>query len=168
MLRSQPSRRWAALVLLPLLLSVSAVAAYRQAGIWRNSGTLFAHLEQEPGFGQDPRQQAHVYALWASHEGEHGRADRARELFGRANDVFLAAMRGAVAKGDYEEALQLSADFSRYFSLTPSLRRERGAWLMRLGRFADARTELKAAQAATPEDPRVAELLRAAIAETAP
>lgn len=161
-------RRRAALVLLPLALGVSAVAAYRQAGIWRNSGTLFAHLEREPGFAQDPRQQAHVYALWASHEGEHGGADRARELFGRANDVFLAAMRGAVAKGDYEEALQLSADFSRYFSLTPSLRRERGTWLMRLGRFADARIELSAAQAAAPDDARVAELLRAAIAETAP
>ncbi|MBL9208895.1 MAG: hypothetical protein JNL92_00405 [Opitutaceae bacterium] len=161
-------RQRAALVLLPLAVVVSAVAAYRQAGIWRNSGTLFAQLEREPGFGQDPRQQAHVYALWASHEGGEGRADRARELFGRANDVFLAAMRNAVARGDYEEALQLSADFTRYFSLTPSLRRERGAWLLRLGKFAAARTELQAAQAAAPDDPRVAELLRAAIAETAP
>jgi hypothetical protein len=161
-------RRRAALVLLPLALVVGAVIAYRQAGIWRDSGTLFAHLERESHFATDPRQQAHVYALWASHAGEAGNRERAQELFTRANDVFLAAMRAAVAQGDYDGALQLSADFTRYFRLTPALRRERGAWLLRLGRFADARTELEVALAAAPDDPRVAELLQAARAERAP
>lgn len=162
------SLRWsegtwrAARLAVPLVIIAGAAQAFHQTGIWRDSRTLFGFMESEPQFGAVPRQQAHVYYLWAAHEGERGEEKRAQELFARAHAVFLEAMRKAVASGDYREALSLSMDYTRYFRITPELLRERGAWLLRLGDRAAARKELEAARKMAPEDGRIAELLREA------
>ncbi len=155
--------RWRSLgLVVPLLLVIAAAQAFAQTGIWRDSRALFGFMERERQFGAEPRQQAHVYFLWAAHEGERGEEKRAQELFARAHAVFLDAMRAAVAKGDYREALGLSMDYTRYFRVTPELLRERGAWLLRLENRAAARVELEAARNLAPGDARIAELLREA------
>ena len=110
----------------------------------------------------DRWQQGHVYVLWARDEASVGRRTRAAELFDRAQQVYLAAMRAAVARADYPEALALSTHLERHFPVTALMRRERGAWLLRLARFSEARDELRLAHDALPDDARVAELLREA------
>lgn len=161
-------RRWAAgrwraaELVAPLLIVAAAAMAFHQTRIWRDSRALFGFMESEPQFSEVPRQQAHVYFLWGVHEREHAGEPRAQELFDRAHGVFVEAMRQAVAKGDYREALSLSMDYTRYFRITPEILRERGAWLLRLGNKEAARTELEAARRLAPGDVRVAELLREA------
>lgn len=133
-----------------------------QLRIWQNSETLFSHMEQHPRFTENPRQQGHVYILWGNHEASEGHTARATELFNRAQQVYLAAIRAAIARGDYPDALSLVTHLERYFPLTPVMLREKGTWLLRTGREAEAIEQLKRAQQALPDDPRTQSLLKQA------
>jgi regulator of sirC expression with transglutaminase-like and TPR domain len=76
-------------------------------------------------------------------------------MFNRANEIYLNAIKAAVARLDYDEALALSTHIGHFFTFTPVMHRERGVWLLRLGRKSEARAELQLAQAALPDDARV-------------
>lgn len=151
-------RRRAVMAGVVVLTAGWSVAAARQAAIWWDSRTLFAHMERHPHFADNPRQQGHVYVLWGRFEATEGQRERAAELFNTAQSVYLAAIKAAVARNDYSEALALSTHLEHFFTLTPVMRRERGAWLLRLGRTAEARRELDAAAPDLPGDARLAEL----------
>lgn len=136
-----------------------AVAAGRQATIWRDSPALFAHMERHPQFADNPRQQGHIYVLWGRYEATLGHRERAAELFNAAQGVYFSAIKGAVARANYGEALALSTHLAHFFTLTPVMRRERGAWLLQLGRKEEARAELRAVAPELAGDARLAELL---------
>jgi hypothetical protein len=144
------------------LVLISALGARGQTKIWRDSHTLFTHMEQHPRFADNPRQQGHVYVLWGRSEAVAAHPVVAAELFNRAQQVYLAAIRAAVAEQDYAEALALSTHLEHNFILTPVMRRERGAWLFRLGRPREALVELRLAQQALPDDQRVRALIEEA------
>jgi hypothetical protein len=145
----------------------SAVAARNQTLIWRDTGTLFTHMSRHPDFDSNPRQQGHIYILWANHEAANGRPESATQLLERAQRVYVAAMQRAVAAGDYAEALALLSHVERHIGLTPTLRREKGAWLLREHRITEAKQELQAAAGLLSDDERVRALLAEAEALTA-
>lgn len=150
-----------------LALVVVGFAARRQAEIWRDSGTLFAAMERHPHFKDNARQAGHVYVLWARDEAARGHPRRAAELFGRARATYLDAIKAALARPDYDEALSLLTHIEHHLGLTPDLRREKGAWLLHAGRPAEAVPELRAAVAAMPADARAQALLAEAEAGAA-
>lgn len=143
-----------------VLVLLSAWAVRGQIMVWRNSPAFFTYLEGQPHFADNPRQQGHVYVLWGRYEASAGHPAGAAERFNRAQEVYLAAIRAAVARLDYAEALSLSTHLGHYFTLTPVMHRERGAWLLRLNRRPEARGELLAAAASMPDDARVRQLLQ--------
>jgi hypothetical protein len=143
-----------------VLVSLGAWASRRQSLIWRDSAELFSSMERQPHFADNPRQQGHVYVLWGRYEASAGHPAEAAGRFNQAQEVYLAAIRAAVARLDYAEALALSTHLGHYFTLTPVLHRERGAWLLRLNRRPEARVELLAAAASLPDDARVRQLLQ--------
>lgn len=145
-----------------VIMVLWSITAARQAAIWRDSRALFAHMEQHPNFADNPRQQGHIYVLWGRFEATEGQRQRAAELFNAAQGIYLAAIKDAVAQENYREALSLSTHLAHFFTLTPVMRRERGAWLLRLGRRAEALEELQAVTPDLPGDGRLAELLATA------
>ena len=162
MVRWVGSIRWRQAVIAGLagaVLLTSAWAVRRQIMTWQDSNSLFTHMELQPDFANDPRQQSHVYFLWGLSEAATNQPAHAAELFNRAQQVYLGAIHKAVARGYYVEALSLSAQLAHNFALTPIMRRERGAWLLRLDRPAEALVELQFALQAMPDDPRLKTLL---------
>lgn len=155
----RPGRLVSCGLLLGGLVLASAFAARRQAMIWQDNTVLFTHMEGHPHFADNPRQQGHVYYLWGSAEVVGAHPARAAVLLARAQQVYLAAIRAAVGRADYAEALSLSTHLERNFALTPVMHRERGAWLLRLGRRPEALAELQVARAALPGDARTQALL---------
>ncbi len=161
--RLRSARVQAAALVAVLGIAIGSVHFFRQQlGIWRDSETLFTHMERHPGFSANPRQQGHVYVIWGRFEATRGNPARAAELFNRAQALYLANIRSALQKGDYAEALAFLSHQEHHFGLTPVLRREKGAWLLALGRVREARFELQQAQAALPTDARVGQLLQEA------
>lgn len=159
---SSPRMQAAALAVV-LGVIVGSVFLFRhQLGIWRDTETLFTHMERHPGFAANPRQQGHVYVIWGRYEATRGNPARAAELFNRAQALYLEHIRLALQRRDYAEALSFLSHQERHFGLTPVLRREKGAWLLALGRVPEARFELQQAQAALPTDARVRQLLQEA------
>lgn len=156
------SRRIAATAGAVALLLISTWAARAQIMIWQDSPALFAHMEQQPHFADNPRQQGHVYVLWARYEAAADHPAAAVKLFNRAQQVYFGAIRAAVARQDYPEALALSTHLEHHFTLTPVMRRERGAWLLRLERRPEALAELRLARTALPDDARTKSLLKEA------
>lgn len=148
---------------LVILVPLAALAARRQTMIWQDNAALFTHMERHPRFAGNPRQQGHVYYLWGSAEVVAGHPARAAELFNRAQQIYLEAIKGAVGREDYTEALALSTHLEHNFSLTSVMRRERGAWLLRLGRKPEALGELERARLELPDDPRLAALREEAL-----
>ncbi len=144
---------------LGIIVPLGALAARRQAMIWQDNSALFTHMEQHPRFADNPRQQGHIYYLWGSAEVVAGQPARAAEHFNRAQQVYLEAIKAAVGREDYPEALALSTHLEHNFALAPVMRRERGAWLLRLGRKPEALGELRRAEPGLPGDPRLAALL---------
>lgn len=159
------ARMQAAALAATLGIAIGSVHLFRQQlGIWRDSETLFTHMERHPGFAANPRQQGHVYVIWGRFEATRGNPARAAELFNRAQALYLANIRSALQRHDYAEALSFLSHQERHFGLTPVLRREKGAWLLALGRMREARLELQQAQAELPTDLRVRQLLQEASA----
>lgn len=156
--------RWltVALTVAAVLGAISGYAFRTQLGIWRDSEALFKDMEGHPGFAANPRQQGHIYILWARFEATRHRPARAAELFNRAQDIYLRQIQLALQRADYAEALSYLSHEEHHFGLTPVLRREQGAWLLALGRVDEARAALRQAQAALPDDARVRQLLEQA------
>lgn len=161
--RFQSARVQAAALLAALGLLVGSLHLFRQQlEIWRDSETLFTHMERHPSFAANARQQGHVYVVWGRFEATRGELARAAELFNRAQAVYLRSMQAALQTQDYAEALAFLSHQERHFGLTPILRREKGAWLLALNRKQEARVELLRAQAELPDDDRVRQLLETA------
>ncbi len=144
-----------------------AVAARAQSKIWRDSEALFASMATHPNFHDNPRQEGHIYVMWAACEAENGRPEQAVQLLNQAQAVYVAAMHRAIGAGAYGEALSLLTHVERHLGLTPVLRREKGAWLLREKRPVEAMRELQAAAAALPDDERLRVLMAEANALTA-
>lgn len=142
-----------------ILVISLAGAARQQSLIWRDTGTLFTHMAAHPNFEDNPRQQGHIYLLWANEETAKGNASSAAQLLEKAQQTYLKSSQRAVARGDYAEALSLSTHLERHFGLTPTLRRERGAWFLREHRVPEALRELQAAAATLRDDERLRSLL---------
>lgn len=149
--------RWLGAAGLAAVLAVvgSGQASRRQLMIWQDSESLFTHMEQHPGFGDNPRQKGHVYILWARTEATAGRLSKAAELFNRAQETYVTAIRLALQRQDYPEALALCSHLEHHFGLTSTMRREKGAWLLQLGRRAEAMVELRQAESGLPDDRRL-------------
>ncbi|MFI5357618.1 MAG: hypothetical protein ACHQ4G_09805 [Opitutales bacterium] len=145
-----------------LALGTAAVAARKQTMTWRDSETLFTQMAHDSRFADNPRQQGLVYILWGRYLVVRHDPARAAEMLNRAQHVYLQAISDALAHEDYPEALGLLSHEEHYFGLTPILRREKGAWLLRLHRPLDALRELRRADAALPGDPRTQTLLQQA------
>lgn len=149
----------------PVLMAMAAVvliaggASLRLIPIWRNSETLFAHMEAHPEFGRNVVQQAHVYKLWGAHLGAQGRVDEAAGQFTKANGVYVAAMKRALRDADYEQAVHLSRLMEVNLGLPLAVRRERGAWLIKLGNLREALSDLRQVVHEQPDDTRARELL---------
>ena len=156
------SRRITAIVGAAALLLISTWAARAQIMIWQDSPALFTHMERHSHFAYSPRQQGHVYILWARYEAAADHPVAAVKLFNRAQQVYFTAIQTAVARQEYSEALALSTHLEHHFTLTPIMRRERGAWLLRLERRPEALVELQLARTALPDDARIKSLLEEA------
>ena len=135
---------------------------------WRNTDSLFAGMEQHARFGANLRQQAHVYRLWARHAFSNGRVTEATWRLAQAHGVYRDGIGEALRRGDFAEAIALSRSMEVNLKLTPAQQRERGYWLMQLGRWEEAGRDLRAARQAMPEDMRTAELLARLQTEAAP
>jgi len=144
-----------------------SIAARKQSLIWRDTRALFTHMAAHPDFESNPRQQGHIYLLWANEETAKGNPTAGTQLLEQAQRTYLKASQRAVARGDYAEAISLSSHLERHFGLTPTLRRERGAWLLRENRIPEAIRELQAAAATLPDDDRLRSLLAEAEAQAA-
>lgn len=166
--RLHSARVQAAGLVAALGLLVGSFYLFRQQlAIWRDSETLFTHMENHAAFAANPRQQAHVYILWARFEATRERPARAADLFNRAQDIYLRRIRSALQRADYAEALSFLSHQERHFGLTPVLQREKGAWLLALGRVAEACDALRRAREGLPGDARLGQLLREAEAAEA-
>lgn len=141
-----------------VLLLAGATAT--QLPIWRDSDTLFGSMEKHPAFADNIRQAGHVYVLWGRHAATQARAADAAHRFNQAQEAYLCGIKRALAKEDFQEAFDLSTHLEHHFTLTPVMRRERGAWLLKLRRTAEARAELEEALRELPGDPRLSELLQ--------
>jgi regulator of sirC expression with transglutaminase-like and TPR domain len=119
-------------------------------------------MEQDPHFADSPRQQGQVYFLWGFSELASARPAAAARLISRARQILVSAIQASAAREDYSEALALSVNLEHYLPLPPALHRERGLWLLLLGRRSEALVELRAAQAAMPDDARVQALIEEA------
>ena len=155
-------RRVLRLPVLALLVALTAgatVATRNLLPIWRNSTALFASMESMPDFANNPTQQAHIYTLWYAALARKGLHEEASEKLERANGVYLSAMRGAVALGDYKRAVGLADCMEANLGLSTPIRRERGGWLLRLGRKAEATEDLRRVLRDVPDDARAAGFL---------
>lgn len=142
------------------VLTVAVSANVRLLPVWRDTDTLFTHMERHPDFAASPRQQAHIYRLWTRHALLAGRVEEARDRLQQANDVYHGAIREALRHGQYEQAVTWSRHMETNLGITPVMRRERGYWLIQLGRTREAQHELRLAAETLPEDPRTRELLQ--------
>ncbi len=145
-----------------LLIGIEAVAARRVAMHWQNSETLFTQMAVDSRFADNPRQQGLVYVLWSQYLRESNSPARAAEMLNRAQAVYVGAIKAALARGDYPEALSLLSHEEHFIGLTPILRREKGSWLLKVGRPQEALAELQRASAVMPNDARTRELLHEA------
>lgn len=155
---ARPAARWSlgggflAVILLALL-------ARPQVMIWRNTDTLFTYIEQQPAFAWNPRQQAYIYQLWSAWARENDRDDLARRRWDQARRTLQEALIGAAQRGELNEAVELAGQLEQGFGLPPELRREKGRWLLLLGRRAEAARELRRALGDMPGDSGTISLL---------
>ena len=140
-------------------LLACAVLARRQIAIWRDTDSLFSHMEQAPGFADNPVQEGYIYFLWGRHAAISAQPVRATRFFSQSQRVYRAAVEAAIKQGDYEGALKTLSHLEGRFGLTPELRREKGAWLLRVSRPEEALRELRAAGESLRDDARARALI---------
>lgn len=150
-----------------LLVAGSILATRGQLAMWRDNDAFFTRLTRAPDAAAHPRQQAHLHILWARAEAEAGHMPRANELRDRARDLYMDAVNAAVRAGRPAAALEVAANIEAYFGPSGPLHREKGNWLLQLGRREAALRELRQAEAELPGDARTQALLHAALS-TAP
>lgn len=148
-------RRWAVWLALVLVLVVVGGATRRLLPVWKNTDTLFAHMERNPDFSDSIVQKAHVYLMWYMQLMSEGRLSEGQEKLAMANETYLSAMREALRRGDPARAVFLSRLLETNIGITPEIRRERAAWLFAQGQWSEGAVELKVAAEALPGDGRV-------------
>jgi hypothetical protein len=151
---------WAAPAAMAVVGLGCIVATSRLLPVWENTDTLFSSMERHPEFGLNVPQQAHVYKLWSNHLMMEKRPREAGQKLVLAYRAYDSGMRASLAAGDYERAVQLAFSMEANLEITPELRRERGGWLLRVGRTDAALLDLESVLAARPDDQR-AQLLMA-------
>jgi len=151
-------RQWPIWVGLAVILVASTTASMRLLSVWKNTDTLFSHIERHPDFGSSIVQEAHIYLLWHIQLMTEGREEEGRDKLAIANETYLAAMRQALQEGNYEYAVFLSRVLEENIGITPEICRERAAWLFKLGRRDEGAKELARAAADLPNDERVKQL----------
>lgn len=152
-----------AAALLGLLVAGSILATRGQLAMWRDNDAFFTHLTSAPEAAAHPRQQAHLHILWARAEAEAGHMARASELRDRARELYMDAVNAAVCAGRPGAALEVAANIEAYFGPSGTLHREKGNWLLQLGRREEALRELRLAERELPGDARTQALLHAAL-----
>jgi len=160
----EPGRRWhlpPALFSGGLILSL-ALLSRRQVMIWRNTDTLFTYIEAQPAFGWNARQQAYLYLLWGAQAQEQNREQEARRRFDQARRVLQEGVIAAALNGSLKTAVEISWQLEAQFGLPPAIRRERGRWLLQLGRNEEAAAELARTVREAPEDAEAQKLLNEA------
>ena len=138
---------------------IMGAATIRLLPSWRNTDTLFTHMESAPDFQQNPVQAAHIYKLWGYYHGAANRSVEAATKLNRAREVYVSAMQKELGSGNYSGAVKLASSMEVNLGISPVVRRERGGWLLKLGRTLEARRDLLAALADMPEDGHTRELL---------
>lgn len=139
----------------------ASVAGTRQSlPAWRDSDALFARMEANPRFGDNVAQQAHVYLTWCKYLRTTGRYREAAVKAGKARESYVEGMRKALVAEAYGEAVALAFLMEANLGLPPHVRRERGMWLLKMGRTREARDDLQRALKESPEDERAAVLLQ--------
>ena len=149
---------------LALSLGICAsVADTRQVlPMWRDSDALFARMEANPGFGNNVPQQAHVYLTWCKYLYTVGRDGDASVKASKARDAYIEGIRKALAVGEYREAVTLACLMEANLGLPAHVRRERGMWLLKLGRTREAQVDLRRVLKESPDDERAIMLLKIA------
>lgn len=145
-------------LVLVLVLVVVGGASRRLLPVWKNTDTLFAHMERNPDFSDSIVQKAHVYLLWYMQLMSEGRLSEGLEKLAMANETYLAAMREALRRGDPARAVFLSRLLETNIGITPEIRRERAAWLFAQNQWSEGAAELKMAAEALPRDGRIKQL----------
>lgn len=159
---SRSRGKWPARVAMTLACAGGMWGSYRLLPIWKNTDALFSHIEQRRDFDVHFKQASHVYKLWYLSLLKDGREGEAIEKLGRANEVYLSRIRGALKEGDLVEATELSWMLEGSIGITPGIRRERAGWLLRLGKTHAAMQDLRRVLYDAPGDERAQEMLLAA------
>ena len=146
---------------------VLGLASKRQLPMWADSRAFFTALTEHPSFGEDVRQDGHVLLLWSRYEAGEGHVDRLNELREQALQTYLAGIRNALNEADYAEAVELMSHIEHHFAVTAAMQREKAAWLLELGRCAEAEHALAVSLHMKPDDERALDLLRSVRASQA-
>lgn len=126
---------------------------------WRNSPALFTSMTIHPSFADQPMQGGHILMMWSNYEAGLLNVTRVNELRAQAFGVYRSGIQQALKTDDFGAAVILMNQIQRHFPTTAEMRREKGAWLMGLGRDSEALLELEAALVMDPADSRTSELL---------
>ena len=140
-------------------LGVCVVVSLRQLPKWSNSRALFSSMTQHPDFGSEPKQDGHILMMWSFYEAEVLNVPRVNELRARAFQTYRAEIRKALRIDDYSSALIMMNQIQRHFPTTAEMHREKGAWLIGLGRNQEAKFELRNALMMDPNDVRTRDLM---------
>ena len=140
-------------------LGVCVVVSLRQLPKWSNSRALFSSMTQHPDFGSQPKQDGHILMMWSFYEAEVLNVPRVNELRARAFQTYRAEIRKALRIDDYSSALIMMNQIQRHFPTTAEMHREKGAWLIGLGRNQEAKFELRNALMMDPNDVRTRDLM---------
>jgi hypothetical protein len=142
-----------------VLVAGLALLGRNQVMIWRNTDTLFRHVETQRAFAWNPGQQAYIYQLWAAHAQEQGRTDDARSKNIQARHTLQEGLLQAAAHAAWVDAVELSRLLEQAYGLPPQLRRERARWLLTLGRLTEAGHDLRRTKRELPGDVETMSLL---------
>ncbi|MDB4474710.1 hypothetical protein N9023_06845 [Opitutaceae bacterium] len=140
-------------------LAICVAISSRNLPMWSSSRALFASMTMHPNFPEQPVQSGHILMMWANYEAGELNVTRVNELRAQAFEIYRSGIKRALKMDDYAAALILMNQIQRHFPTTAEMRREKGAWLMGLGRDSEARLELEAALVMDPDVSRTVELL---------
>lgn len=138
---------------------VLGLGSWRQLSMWANSSVFFTALTKHPSFGQNVRQDGHVLLLWSRYAAQQSDVDRMNELRGQALATYLHGIRRALDEADFAEAVALMTHIEHHFPATAEMYREKAAWLIELGRLAEAENALAMSLQLKPDDERAIELM---------
>lgn len=159
---ASPAWRWknkGGFIVAMLSLTFCVVISSRNLPGWSSSRALFASMTSHPNFLEQPVQGGHILMLWSNYEAGLLNVSRVNELREQALETYRGGIQQALKTDDFVTALILMNQIQHHFPTTAEMRREKGAWLIGLGRNSEAQFELEEARLMEPDDPRTRELL---------